>query len=198
MQQFNLLNMIPFLPEPVHTAPELAHSRVHNACGVSMSNWCWHWAGAARTAELHLGEKNENNHDEATRLDREYPGDSVNARTAELKKELTRETKQLQRKNEDCGKPEAEREDDWVPSKRRHRSWQGLPRHPPSSRNGVAWSTRHLDSPITARVLYRKPGALQVFGLGLLSLRGLISEFVPDISLVFVIPQRMSLPRSTA
>jgi hypothetical protein len=59
-----------------------------------------------------MGRKTENDHDEAARLDREYTGDSVNARTDELKKELNRETDQLQRKYEESGKPEADDRED--------------------------------------------------------------------------------------
>jgi hypothetical protein len=55
-----------------------------------------------------MGTKTENDHDEAARLDREYTGDAVNARTDELKKELNRETEQLQRKYEESGEPEAD------------------------------------------------------------------------------------------
>jgi hypothetical protein len=53
-----------------------------------------------------MGTKNEDDHDEAARLDRQYTGDSVNARTDELKEELEQETEQLQRKYVDTGKPE--------------------------------------------------------------------------------------------
>ena len=56
--------------------------------------------------------KPENDHEEAARLDREYTGDSENARTDELKKELNRETEQLQRKYEESGKPEADGKED--------------------------------------------------------------------------------------
>ncbi|MDQ3617674.1 MAG: hypothetical protein M3374_03000 [Pseudomonadota bacterium] len=59
-----------------------------------------------------MGRKTENDHDEAARLDREYTGDSVNARTDELKKELKRETDQLQRKYEESEKPEADSRED--------------------------------------------------------------------------------------
>lgn len=59
-----------------------------------------------------MARKTENDHDEAARLDREYTGDSVNARTDELKNELNRETDQLQRKYEESGKPEADRKED--------------------------------------------------------------------------------------
>ncbi len=59
-----------------------------------------------------MGTNAENDHDEAARLDREYTGDSVNARTDELKKELDRETEQLQRKYEDSGKPKADVRED--------------------------------------------------------------------------------------
>jgi len=57
-----------------------------------------------------MGTKNENDHDhdEAARLDRQYTGDSVNARTHELKEELEHETDQLQRKYVDTGKPETD------------------------------------------------------------------------------------------
>ncbi len=50
----------------------------------------------------------DNDRDEAARLDREYTGDSVNARTDELKNDLDRETHELQRKYEDSGQPEAD------------------------------------------------------------------------------------------
>ncbi len=46
--------------------------------------------------------------DEAARLDRERTGDSVNARTDKLKKELVRQTDELKRKYEDSDKPEAD------------------------------------------------------------------------------------------
>jgi len=63
-----------------------------------------------------MGKKTENDHDhdhdEAARLDREYTGDSVNARTDELKKELNHGADQLQRKYVESGKPEADRKDD--------------------------------------------------------------------------------------
>jgi len=55
-----------------------------------------------------MSRKTENDHDEAARLDREYTGDSVNARTHELKKELNRETEHLQQKYEEPEKPAAE------------------------------------------------------------------------------------------
>ncbi len=55
-----------------------------------------------------MTKKTENDHDEAARLDRERTGNSVNARTDELKKELTRETHELQRKYVESGKPEGE------------------------------------------------------------------------------------------
>ncbi len=55
-----------------------------------------------------MSTENENDHitDEAARLDRQYTGDAVNARTHELKQELNRETEILQRKYEESGKPE--------------------------------------------------------------------------------------------
>ncbi len=56
--------------------------------------------------------KPENDHEEAARLDREYTGDSVNARTDDLKKELDREADQLQRKFVESGKPEADGKED--------------------------------------------------------------------------------------
>lgn len=59
-----------------------------------------------------MGSKTENDQDEAARLDREYTGDSVNARTDELKKELNQETDRLQRKYEESGKPEADGRED--------------------------------------------------------------------------------------
>lgn len=55
-----------------------------------------------------MGKNTENDHDEAARLDREYTGDAVNARTHELKKELNRETDKLEQKYEDSAKPDAE------------------------------------------------------------------------------------------
>lgn len=54
----------------------------------------------------------DNDVDEAARLDREYTGDAVNARTDELKKDLDRETEQLRRKYEETGKPEADGKQD--------------------------------------------------------------------------------------
>lgn len=60
-----------------------------------------------------MGRKTETDHhhdsdrDEAARLDREYTGDSVNARTDELKNDLNRETHQLQRKYEESAEPAA-------------------------------------------------------------------------------------------
>lgn len=59
-----------------------------------------------------MSKKTENGHDEAARLDREYTGDSVNARTPELKKELKQETAQLRRKYEDSEKPQADAKKD--------------------------------------------------------------------------------------
>ncbi len=56
--------------------------------------------------------KPENDHDEAARLDRERTGDSVNARTDELKKELDREADRLQRKYVKSEKPEADGKED--------------------------------------------------------------------------------------
>jgi len=56
--------------------------------------------------------KPENDHEEAARLDREYTGDSVNARTDELKKELDREADRLQRKYVESEKPEADGKED--------------------------------------------------------------------------------------
>jgi hypothetical protein len=50
----------------------------------------------------------DTDHDEAARLNRERTGDSVNARTDALKKELDRETEQLKRQYEESGKPEAD------------------------------------------------------------------------------------------
>jgi hypothetical protein len=52
-----------------------------------------------------MSSKADIDHSEAARLDRERTGNSVNARTDELKKELERETDQLQRKYEDSGTP---------------------------------------------------------------------------------------------
>ncbi len=45
----------------------------------------------------------DENNDEARRLDREYTGDAVNARTDELDKELQQDTHRLQRKYEEGG-----------------------------------------------------------------------------------------------
>jgi hypothetical protein len=56
--------------------------------------------------------KPENDHEEAARLDRERTGDSVNARTDELKKELDREADRLQRKYVESGKSEADVKED--------------------------------------------------------------------------------------
>jgi len=50
--------------------------------------------------------------DEAARLDRERTGDSVNARTDELKKELNRETEALRRKYVDTGKQKTDGKED--------------------------------------------------------------------------------------
>ncbi len=55
-----------------------------------------------------MARKNEHDNDESARLDREYTGDSVNARTHELKEELEQETDQLQRKYVDTGNPETD------------------------------------------------------------------------------------------
>lgn len=52
-----------------------------------------------------MSHQNENETEEAARLDREYTGNSVNARTPELKKELERETARLRSKYEDAGNP---------------------------------------------------------------------------------------------
>ncbi len=52
-----------------------------------------------------MGNDSKDNLDEAARLDRDYTGDSVNARTPELKRELDNETDQLQRKYEESGTP---------------------------------------------------------------------------------------------
>ena len=50
-----------------------------------------------------MGTKNESTRDEAARLDRQYTGDAVNARTSELKQDLERRTDTLERKYEDSG-----------------------------------------------------------------------------------------------
>jgi len=55
-----------------------------------------------------MARKNEHDNDEAARLDREYTGDAVNARTHELKEELEQETDQLQRKYVETGTPETD------------------------------------------------------------------------------------------
>lgn len=51
-----------------------------------------------------MGNKTEDDNDEARRLDREYTGDAVNARTHELKEELNAETEQLKRQYEESRK----------------------------------------------------------------------------------------------
>ncbi len=56
-----------------------------------------------------MSKKTENDHDEAARLNREYTGNAVNARTDELEKELNRETEELRRKYQESGTPEADR-----------------------------------------------------------------------------------------
>lgn len=58
-----------------------------------------------------MSKKEEIDRDETARLDRERTGDSVNARTDELKKELERETDQLKRKYVESGKPQADGKD---------------------------------------------------------------------------------------
>ena len=55
-----------------------------------------------------MSTQSENDHDEAARLDREYTGDAVNARTPELKEELNKETDQLKRKYEESGRPKSD------------------------------------------------------------------------------------------
>lgn len=55
-----------------------------------------------------MSKKENTDHSEAARLNRERTGDSVNARTDELKKELDQETDQLQRKyvkSKESGQP---------------------------------------------------------------------------------------------
>lgn len=59
-----------------------------------------------------MGRNTENgNNDEAARLDREYTGDAVNARTDELKEELEQETYQLQKKYDETGMPPSDEGD---------------------------------------------------------------------------------------
>ncbi len=53
-----------------------------------------------------MGKDTQGNQDEADRLDRDYTGDSVNARTPELKKELNKQTGKLQREYEQSGTSE--------------------------------------------------------------------------------------------
>lgn len=55
-----------------------------------------------------MSRNTKNEGEEAARLDRERTGESVNARTDALQKELSRETDQLKRKYEDSAKPEAD------------------------------------------------------------------------------------------
>lgn len=56
--------------------------------------------------------ESDHDHDEAARLDREYTGNSVNARTDELKQELNRETEQLRRKYQESVEPEPDDKSD--------------------------------------------------------------------------------------
>lgn len=49
--------------------------------------------------------EHDNDPTEAARLDREYTGDSVNARTDELKDDLEAETEQLKREYVESDKP---------------------------------------------------------------------------------------------
>jgi len=55
-----------------------------------------------------MSKKEHIDRDQAARLDRERTGDSVNARTDSLKKELNRETDQLKRKYVESDKPAAD------------------------------------------------------------------------------------------
>ena len=55
-----------------------------------------------------MSKKEHIDRDQAARLDREHTGDSANARTDSLKKELNRETDQLKRKYVESDKPAAD------------------------------------------------------------------------------------------
>lgn len=55
-----------------------------------------------------MNRKTESTQDEAARLDRDYTGDAVNARTDELQDDLERQAERLQRKIAEPGKPEAD------------------------------------------------------------------------------------------